>query len=347
MFKTSQRNQRKLSARRVLAGCATAIVVAAVGLASATPAQADTVTYQERCSSSVLGIQFPDDAFDVDLVVSPDKPTYTPGETVTVTWHWGTQPKFPGVPPVSTLSFRAEAGVDVGGSQQSTFGVRGQARPAPENPSGSLGLTDLTGTFTIPGSGPVTLTPGAYTVTAEGIGGTLITCAPVVRPAVSRTLTIGGDSGGGTVSQHVTGVIGTGGLTISQQGDGIRLVGGAVSTRAQTMTGPLNPITVTDVRGGSLGWTLTADIGDFTSPDGGRIPADHFTWVPAVETAPGGLSVAVPGTPGRIAGGSVLASTPNAPRTGGAFVAGASISLDVPAMQQPGVYDTTLTLSLS
>ncbi|MFI6983923.1 hypothetical protein ACIBSV_35630 [Embleya sp. NPDC050154] len=343
MFKRNQRN----SARRVLAACATAIVVAAVGLTSAAPAQADTITYQERCSSSILGIRFPEDAFDVDLVVSPDKPTYNPGETVTVTWHWGTQPKYPGMPHIDSIPFYAEAAVNVGGSQHTAFGVRGQGRPAPENPSGSLELTDLTGTFTIPGSGPVTLTPGTYTVTAEGIGGTLIDCAPVVPPAVSRTLTVGADSGAGTVSQHITGVIGTGGLTISQQGDGIRLVGGAVSTRAQTMSGPLNPITVTDVRGGSLGWTLTADIGDFTSPDGGRIPADHFTWVPAVESAPGGLSVAVPGTPGRIAGGSVLASTPNAPRTGGAFIAKASISLAVPAMQQPGAYDTTLTLSLS
>ncbi|MGC0419145.1 hypothetical protein [Embleya sp. AB8] len=150
-----------------------------------------------------------------------------------------------------------------------------------------------------------------------------------------------------TDSTRITGSIAPGSLTLRQQASAIRLSDITLDGTAQAMTGALNPVTVTDVRGGSLGWTLTADISDFTSPEGGRIPADHFTWKPSIQADPASPSTAAAGIPGRIAGGSTLASAPPAPHTGGTFTAGAAISLAVPAYQKPGSYNATLTLSIS
>ncbi|MFI6586658.1 hypothetical protein [Embleya sp. NPDC050493] len=430
--------------RRATAGCATATIVATIGLVAASaPATAAEVAYPERCH--LVGHPAPvwaTDEFKVDLTVFPEKPVYSAGETVTVTWHWRTQPAIP-VPP-GTTRLRAVAEVRVGGSRPTTFTVSGQPRDQPERPESTVDLRDLQGVLRLPAGGPITLTPGAYSLT-DGLSPVpVVTCAPTTPPAVSRTLeigpgptldiaptrvrpgerieftgegwpdgdarvqvcgtptddcfpewvssptgaarsghltgsvtlsgrslplpppgrpvfllvsvgrsgasrefTLGGPESPQTGSTHITGAVLPGGLTLRQQASAIRLSDITLDGTPQAMTGALNPVTVTDVRGGSLGWALTADVSDFTSPEGGRIPADRFTWKPAVQADPASPSTAVPGAPGRIAGGSTLASAPPAPHTGGTFTAGAAITVAVPAYQKPGTYSATLTLSIS
>ncbi|MET7300827.1 hypothetical protein [Embleya sp. NPDC005575] len=432
--------------RRVTAGCATVIIVATTGLVAASgPATAAEVAFPERCH--LVGPSSPPWATDeikVDLTVFPEKAVYSAGEQVTVTWHWRTRPSIPVPPRAATL--RAIAEVRVGGTRSTTFTAYGQPRPQPAGPEATVDLWDLQGTLRLPASGPITLTPGAYSLT-EGLSTVpMVQCAPTTPPAVSRTLEIGpgptlsatpthvvpGDrieftgegwpegearvqvcgtptggcppewassatgsaragrlTGSVTLSEaprsvplpppghtvfllvsvgasgasreltlmregspqtggtQITGSVHPGGLTLHQQASAIKLSDITLDGTAQSMTGALNPVTVTDVRGGSLGWALTADISDFTSPEGGRIPADRFIWKPSVQADPASPSTAAPGTPGRIAGGSTLASAPPAPRTGGTFTAGAAITVALPAYQKPGTYSATLTLSIS
>jgi hypothetical protein len=153
---------------------------------------------------------------------------------------------------------------------------------------------------------------------------------------------------GRDLSQTVTGGVLPGTLTIAQQAAGIKLSDITINGAAQNMTGALNPVTVKDYRGGATGWTLTGSVSDFTNGTGGKITGDKFTWTPKVTNGEGSPSTAVAGSTGPIGTGATLASAPNAATgTGGTFTADADLSLAVPAYQQIGTYNATLTLSIS
>ncbi|OPC82648.1 hypothetical protein B4N89_18395 [Embleya scabrispora] len=430
--------------RRVLTSLATAITVATTGLVVvAAPAGAAAVAFPERCvlngpTSPVWGVDEP----RIDLTVQPQKALYSAGELITVTWHWQTRPSVPVPPGSGGLRMGVRAEVSVGGSRSTTFTVSGWPRRQPESPGASIDVDDLTGTFRLPESGPITLTPGPYEMFENLSPFPAMTCSPTVPAAVSRTVDIGpgptlnvtptrivtgrrveftgegwpdgdarvevcatpteaclpewvGSVTGGARNGHlagsvtvdadtsgsipvldkvylrvmvgtfsatreltrvtaspgsvtrVTGTVLPGGLTLRQEAGTAKLSDITLNGTAQAMTGALNPVTVTDVRGGSLGWTLTADVSDFASPEGGRIPADRFTWTPSVRTDPASPGTATPGSPGRVAGGSTLASAPAGAHGGGTFTAGAAIAVAVPAYQKPGTYSATLTLSIS
>ncbi|MGC0419140.1 WxL domain-containing protein [Embleya sp. AB8] len=153
----------------------------------------------------------------------------------------------------------------------------------------------------------------------------------------------------GDLTQRLDGTITAGALSITQQTGGIRLSEVGVSAQDQTMTGKLNTVTVTDLRGGNAGWTLTGSVTDFATQAGESIPADHFSWKPKATKADAkSKGTPVAGSAGTIGTGATLASVPQGTsNTGGTFAADADIDLKVPAYQGAGDYSATLTLSIS
>jgi hypothetical protein len=134
---------------------------------------------------------------------------------------------------------------------------------------------------------------------------------------------------------------------------------GTVSTNtvAQTLTSAINPIRVTDLRGGAAGWSLTAALtssvknaANNTIPDGnlalGSISCANSTFTTLNATA---------GTAGTFAG-ATTAATARTVCTGPAAVNGSSsgewtasapVSLTVPAFQAAGSYTGTITFTLT
>ncbi|MEV6299994.1 hypothetical protein AB0M02_11390 [Actinoplanes sp. NPDC051861] len=151
---------------------------------------------------------------------------------------------------------------------------------------------------------------------------------------------------------ELTQTVNAGALSMSR-GNGTSVVafrGVTVSTSEQTATGTLPAINVTDLRGGTYGWSLTAAVTDFTGVPIGSIGKDALTWKPAC-TAHAGVTnavVAAPGTDGSKVDQATLCSAPaETDGTGGSFDASAELALAVPANQFAGKYTATLTITLS
>jgi hypothetical protein len=147
----------------------------------------------------------------------------------------------------------------------------------------------------------------------------------------------------------------TGGSLSMARGTGsstIMFTGVTLNGAAQTATGKLPAINVTDNRGSTLGWELSAEVTDFTGVPGGTIPASALTWTPSCtdHTGATNASVAAAGTAGAAVNEATLCSGPASSAgtvTGGSFDAAADLSLTVPAIQLAGTYTATLTLTLS
>ncbi len=119
------------------------------------------------------------------------------------------------------------------------------------------------------------------------------------------------------------------------------------------------PQAVTDARGGSLGWNLTVQASQFTSPSSNVLPQGSLVMaVPPLPTKdpvanPLGLPPAVQPTLTAIDGGSAqkLVSAAAAPLVG----AGAwtftplpdALTLSLPGVVAPGTYTSTITTTLS
>lgn len=153
---------------------------------------------------------------------------------------------------------------------------------------------------------------------------------------------------GQQVTTDIEGEVIGGGLNFQQAGTGITLTPITLNGKPQTMNGSLNQVKVQDFRGTTLGWDLTGQITDFTSPAvSGVISGDRFTWTPACAvTNPDSPSQVVTGSAGTV--GALCSQTANAPGqvSGGEFTADAATKLAVPAWQLSGTYTATLTLTL-
>lgn len=154
------------------------------------------------------------------------------------------------------------------------------------------------------------------------------------------------------LAYELTQTVNAGALAMSR-GTGssnIAFDGVSVSTSAQTATGALPAINVTDLRGGTYGWSLTAAVTDFTGVPIGTIGRDALTWKPAC-TAHAGATNAVAAAPGAADAKVNQATLCSAPAetdgTGGSFDASAELALAVPANQFAGTYTATLTITLS
>ncbi|MYW02121.1 hypothetical protein GT354_28375, partial [Streptomyces sp. SID3343] len=118
----------------------------------------------------------------------------------------------------------------------------------------------------------------------------------------------------------------------------------------QRLNGRLNPITIQDHRGSTLGWTLTGQLSDFVGDGGEIVPARRLSWTPTCATLEGPQGTVGSGLPGPVGGGAELLCRQNPSAGGGttgSFEAGAGLSLDLPGGSRSDGYTGNLTLSLS
>lgn len=152
------------------------------------------------------------------------------------------------------------------------------------------------------------------------------------------------------LSQTVT----AGSLSMSR-GSGtstITFSGITLNGSAQTATAKLPAINVTDFRGSTLPWSLTAKVTDFAGVPGGTIAGSALTVTPSCvdHTGAANAVTAVAGDAGVSLGGdgATICSGPDGRTalTGGSFDAAGDLSLAVPANLFAGTYAATLTLTL-
>ncbi|MER7279198.1 substrate-binding domain-containing protein [Dactylosporangium sp. NPDC000244] len=109
-------------------------------------------------------------------------------------------------------------------------------------------------------------------------------------------------------------------------------------------TGSLAPVTITDDRDQTHpGWSLTGQVGDFTS-GANTFSGAYLSWTPAILT-PNRAGDVQPGAPSAtLRDGSELAHAPAAGGLG-TTVLGAGLHLRIPSTTQPGDYSATLTIT--
>lgn len=160
-------------------------------------AHAAEVTYTSQCKNLLApDLPIPPSETKVDLVVSPAKDTYTVGDTVTVTWKWGSYNVVPPASPIDAIpanSTKAVGQIDVTGAQTGVYTVEGP-RDNPLAPKGQpLILGNPVGTFTLTAPGTVNLAPKQYsTFTSFGSFDAETLCLPTTTPQISTTLTVQG-----------------------------------------------------------------------------------------------------------------------------------------------------------
>jgi len=113
-------------------------------------------------------------------------------------------------------------------------------------------------------------------------------------------------------------------------------------------TGSINPVRVTDTRAGKAAWSLSAQVGDFTSGDRSFTGA-YLGWTPGVTQAGGGAQAGAPVASGFDGGdGLSVPATLGQAQDGhelGSAVLGAELDLKVPVDVADGTYSATLTLT--
>jgi len=157
-------------------------------------------------------------------------------------------------------------------------------------------------------------------------------------------------TGPSPMSQTPTVTLVAGDLTMSQAGTGIDFGTATLNGEAQTLTAPLNQVTVVDARSGNLGWSLTGTMTDLVAGNGtDKIPAGNISWTPSCAATPNSPSTVTSGSPGPLgsAASTLCTQAPDpAKLTGGRFTADAQLTLTTPEFAAAGSYTGTLTLSL-
>jgi hypothetical protein len=119
----------------------------------------------------------------------------------------------------------------------------------------------------------------------------------------------------------------------------------AASSTAQTVTGLLGPVVVSDLRAGSLGWVATAGSTDFTGPAGPTISATTMTYTPGTAFVVGiatvtPISLTAMTTPGTVQTATAVIGVNTATWN-------PSIGVVIPAGAVAGSYTATITHSVS
>lgn len=114
--------------------------------------------------------------------------------------------------------------------------------------------------------------------------------------------------------------------------------------------GRLGAVTVTDTRATAPAWSVSAQVGDFTTTAGARtLPGKHLGWTPALVTAGGGTLAGAPVASGLVSGNgladSALLGSAAAGHELGSAVLGADLDLRLPVDAAAGTYTATLTLT--
>ncbi|MFC6929189.1 hypothetical protein ACFQHO_01680 [Actinomadura yumaensis] len=151
------------------------------------------------------------------------------------------------------------------------------------------------------------------------------------------------------VEQRLKLTVNGGPLTMSQEPGEVEMAPVTLDGTPSSSTGELRKVQVVDARGGTVGWSLTGTLTDFTSPGGTKIPAGGLTWKPRC-SARSGSSPATPGSVGAL-GGSTAATlcggAGGGPVVGGTYDVGAALDLKIPPATGAGRYTAVLTLTLS
>jgi len=134
----------------------------------------------------------------------------------------------------------------------------------------------------------------------------------------------------------------------------------ALTGAAQAATVALAPLTVTDLRGSGVGWTLSLQAPDFASGAGRTLPFSGLQVAPGAPTATasgstsaGALTVGAPGalggtdtTPGTTLSSPLTLLTARSGQGLGQYGTSAALTLTVPARAYTGSYSATLVLSV-
>jgi hypothetical protein len=134
-----------------------------------------------------------------------------------------------------------------------------------------------------------------------------------------------------------------GSLAISVPVGPVELDSAAVSADAQTMTGSLGDVMVTDNRGNVAGWVASALSSAFTGAT--PVPASAVSYAPNALTGKTGISTVTPTPAGNL---SAISPVETATLVQGANTASwnPALSVAVPAGAQTGEYTATLTHSI-
>ncbi|GAA2011266.1 glycerophosphodiester phosphodiesterase [Microbacterium ulmi] len=113
-------------------------------------------------------------------------------------------------------------------------------------------------------------------------------------------------------------------------------------------SGSINPIRVTDTRAASPEWSVSAQVGDFTS-GGESFSGKNLGWTPTVRESGGGAAAGAAVLPGFLGGdGLSVSSTLGHAQDGhtrGSALLGADLDLRLPLDVVDGAYEATLTLT--
>ncbi|WP_406296830.1 WxL domain-containing protein [Embleya sp. NBC_00888] len=215
--------------------------------------------------------------------------------------------------------------------------------------SGNAGGT--TGTPSAPPPSGATANPTAGTVGDPTLGGAGATPDPLGGTGTtppSSTPPLPPPPTGQVPQTPVNTVAGP--LFMRQDSAGVTMPQFQPNGDAQQLEGRLNPVSILDRRGSTLGWTLTAQSSDFVGQAGEIIPATRLSWIPACITVEGPPATVGTGVPGTIGGSAEVLCRQNPSAgavTGGAFEANALLNLSLPGGSRSDTYTGNLTLSLS
>ncbi len=218
--------------------------------------------------------------------------------------------------------------------------------------------TTSVGTGTVSGgkaTATTTLADGSHSLTAKFTPTDATKQGASTSPAVSYTVskaTQPGQSASENLNVTVAGTPVPGALTLTIANNGpVDFGTPAAKAGDQTTleaTAKLNPVTVTDTRTSSPGWTLSGQTGDFTSGTN-TIDGKGLGWAPNVDAANTDKTETVtPGAATTAGDGKVKAGAPLATGKGsGKATVGAGLTLDLPASAAKGTYGATLTVTVA
>lgn len=223
---------------------------------------------------------------------------------------------------------------------------------AGENQATLLGYAPLPQNLVQAGLSAIPSIPGAIKPTADAA-----TCAATAATLIANTPQPQGcDQIGAVVcgsdalpTESISTELPPGSLVISVDGNPQVVLPSPVLDPSGALlrtSGSLSPLTVTDDRAGNPGWSVSAQVGDFSDGQGHGIAGLNLGWTPSVVDATTAQTVTVgaPVGPGEAGGLSVARTWASGIGLGTTHL-GAGVELDVPTSTLAGTYTATLTVT--
>lgn len=257
--------------------------------------------------------------------------------------------------PITILGTPTLAGNPAGGGAGTAVTLNGSNW----NPGSTVTLQGMAGagasadpatTVTASATGSIS---GSYTVNdpattaIQASSGTLTASQAFSTSALSCNVPAGGSC---ALTQNIHFLANPGQLQQSLAGGDVDLGAITLTGKDQSINGSIKTDTVTDARGSSAGWALTAKLSDFTNggtpTTHGTIPAANLAWTPSCAVTSGGATPVAGSSTALSNTDQSFCSVPSG--TGnGVYTADAALTLTVPATADAGTYNAILTLTLS